>query len=108
MNPNLKKPVEILIRILASGRTVKYRGVELGMAEDGQMYCIGLQSKPNQSEPPQEIALKVDMDVRDLTTMANEIGFDQLFVESCGLALTKMATRERRTKEQRQTSITSN
>jgi hypothetical protein len=82
---------ELLLRVLIAGGRVKYQGATYAMTEDNGL-CIIATNQHGDERP-----LGVDCDLRSFCAMAESIGFDELFIASCSIALAEASIKERAT-----------
>lgn len=72
-----REPLEMLIRILCNGGTIKFGGYEYGMSSGGDLiYCFS-----------NDDWLTVDYTLRGLKNMADQIGKEELWLKCCELSL---------------------
>jgi len=100
---NLKHPLEMLVRVLLSGRTVtEPEGYEYGMDEDGHILIKG-QRFYHGSVPaidPEVVWMRVPCDVSELKRIADRIGRDALWIKGCEVVLQQEKSRVLRDKNQ--------
>lgn len=77
----MKKPIEMLVRVLANGGRVEQDGYVYAMAEDGSL-CVVMHDDAGNERP-----MQIDYDLAALNRMANDIGVDELWMKCCALQL---------------------
>jgi hypothetical protein len=82
---------EMLLRVLMAGGRIEHQGATYAMTEDSGLCIIAT------NQHGDELPLGVDCDLRSFCAMAESIGFDELFMAGCSVALTEMNIKERAT-----------
>lgn len=86
----MKHPLEMLVKILVNGGQVFHDGYNHAMGEDGRL-CVIMKDEDNN-----DIPIGIDCDVKGLYEMANDIGKDQLWLQSCAIELGNIQEKDRK------------
>lgn len=80
----MKEPVELLLRALLGGLEIPHNGRRYVMCDDGSLGLLARNETANE-----ELALRLDCDLRDFKALADSIGGDELWLLCCGLAMSE-------------------
>lgn len=78
-----KKPIEMLVRILANGGRVFNEGYEYAMGEDGSL-CVVFRDEQGNEKP-----VAIDCDLKAFNKMAESIGMSNLWIQCCAMQLNR-------------------
>lgn len=83
-----------MLTALMNGSQIKFEGHTYVISEDNHLCVLGWREEKGVKE---ELLLPVDFSFKQISDMANKIGFDQLFIAGCEGALMR-ANRDKWTK----------
>jgi len=84
--PKLRKPQELLMQILCNGGRVAYDDQIFAMGEKGELGVI------MHNQDGGEVPVKVDADMEFFCSMAEDIGFDALWLQICAGKINRSVT----------------
>ncbi len=76
-----KEPLEIFVKVLLQGGRLSHEGYEYAMADDGSL-CVVFST-----DTDEEKLIAVDYTLREIKKLADDIGFDNLWLAACAMQL---------------------